>query len=71
MFTRPAPGFRDSGWRGYGGGALWYVGGNGFSWASSITTGIHAYSLYFGYGEINPNGSYSCALGFPLRCLQE
>ncbi|MDE5945615.1 MAG: hypothetical protein K2G93_08575 [Rikenella sp.] len=47
------------------------VGGYGYSWASSVTTGTDAYHLYFHNGGLNPNYSYHRGHGLQLRCLQE
>ncbi|MDE5943965.1 MAG: hypothetical protein K2G93_00035 [Rikenella sp.] len=65
----PAPGWRDAGSR--IGGTLYSVGGNGYGWASSVTTGTNAYYLGFNYGGISPNSNSNRALGLQLRCLQE
>ncbi|MDE5945187.1 MAG: hypothetical protein K2G93_06355 [Rikenella sp.] len=62
----PAPGIRGS-----GNGMLWYVGSHGFSWSSSVTTGLHAYHLHFNFSGILPNYYYHRAYGLQLRCLQE
>ncbi len=67
----PAPGFRDSGWRGVAaGGTLHQVGNNGYSWSSTIT-GSHAHFLYFYYYGVYPQHYDSRAYGLQLRCLQE
>ncbi|MDE5944583.1 MAG: hypothetical protein K2G93_03240 [Rikenella sp.] len=50
---------------------MYNVGNDGFSWASSVTTGTHAYNLYFDYDGINPNYGNYRSNGLPLRCLQE
>ncbi|MDE5944287.1 MAG: hypothetical protein K2G93_01735 [Rikenella sp.] len=49
---------------------MWYVGRDGYSWASTIT-GSYGYFLDFGYGGIGPNNYNYRAYGFQLRCLQE
>ena len=65
MKRHPAPGNRNG-----GSGALWYVGNDGYCWASSFTS-TNAYRLYFYYGGIFPNRNNNRATGLPLRCLQE
>ncbi|MDE6499397.1 MAG: hypothetical protein K2K83_01655 [Rikenella sp.] len=65
--SAPAPGYRHAHY-----GTLHNVGGNGYSWASSVTTDSNAYTLYFRYGEISPNANGgNRANGLQLRCLQE
>ncbi len=69
--SAPAPGFRDSGGRGTdAAGKLWLLGSAGYAWSSSVT-GPDAYRLDFYYLGIIPHSSYTRAIGFPLRCLQE
>ena len=63
----PAPGFRT-----YGDGTLYDVGGAGYIWSSTIPAGSgSAHYLYFGYGGVSPQNYVSRGYGFPLRCLQE
>ncbi|MDE5944357.1 MAG: hypothetical protein K2G93_02085, partial [Rikenella sp.] len=62
----PAPGFRYEGT-----GTLRLVGGNGYSWEASVTTGDNAYTLFFTSGSIRPSYSNNRATGLQLRCLQE
>ncbi|WP_297627756.1 hypothetical protein [uncultured Rikenella sp.] len=65
----PAPGHR-----GYGEGALWGVGLNGFSWSStSYDSDDHYRGMYLGFSVTNlyPSSAYSRAYGFQLRCLAE
>ncbi|MDE5944392.1 MAG: hypothetical protein K2G93_02260 [Rikenella sp.] len=50
---------------------MYAVGGNGYSWASSVTTGTNVYNLYFYYSGIYPNYYNYRAYGFQSRCLQE
>ena len=65
------PGFRDAGGRGTdAAGKLWLLGSAGYAWSSSVT-GPDAYRLDFYYLGIIPHSSYTRAIGFPLRCLQE
>ncbi|MDE5945616.1 MAG: hypothetical protein K2G93_08580 [Rikenella sp.] len=64
--TNPAPGYRHASY-----GTSYAVGGNGYSWASSVTAGTYAYYLDFRYGGIYPNSNYYRASGLQLRCLQE
>ncbi|MDE5944579.1 MAG: hypothetical protein K2G93_03220 [Rikenella sp.] len=59
------PGYRHANY-----GTLYAVGNNGYSWASSVTTGTNAYNLNFNYGGINPNNNNNRANGLQLRCLQ-
>ena len=61
----PAPGYRHALY-----GTLYYVGNNGFSWASSVA-GTYTYRLYFDCSAVHPNDYGYHAYGFPLRCLQE
>ena len=60
-----------SGYHGYNGGGLGYVGRGGYYWSASPNS-FRAYSLCFFYdGRVNPsNGSYR-AVGHSVRCLQE
>ncbi|WP_297830153.1 hypothetical protein [uncultured Rikenella sp.] len=62
---RPAPGNR-----GYGEGAFWGVGGNGYSWASTVS-GTDGLYLSFGATWLTPNSASRRACGFQLRCLSE
>ncbi len=65
----PAPGYRDAmSTRGFGG--LRAVGGDGYSWSSSVAE-TNAYYLNFHYSVVRPQDGYSRAYGFQLRCLQE
>ncbi len=63
--TTSAPGFRER-----ANGALNGVGGNGYSWASTVS-GTGGMNLSFGVTWIGPSYSSSRAYGFPLRCLSE
>ena len=67
----PAPGFRDSGWRGVAaGGTLHQVGSHGAGW-STKTAGNDTYYLRFDCGWLVPQNSSCRAYGLQLRCLQE
>ncbi|WP_300828838.1 hypothetical protein [uncultured Rikenella sp.] len=61
----PAPGFR-----GYGEGALYYVGNGGYSW-SSAASGIGGLYLSFSVTELTPSRTTYRAHGLQLRCLSE
>ena len=61
----PAPGYRA-----YGSGVLWVVGGDGYSWSSTIRNS-NIYFLHFGYNGVNPQSNNYRAYGLQLRCLQE
>ncbi len=70
----PAPGFRDSGYRTAenGAGKLYYVGGLGFGWSSTVP-GESTDALFLGFdsGDIRFYDLNNRAFGFQLRCLQE
>ncbi len=71
MQIAPAPGWRESGWRGVEtGGKVYGVGNDGYSWSSTIT-GSGAHFLHFYYNGVSPQNSDGRAFGFQLRCLQE
>lgn len=62
----PSPGHR-----GYGEGALWYVGYHGYNWSSAVNGGIHGLDLNFHSAHLNPSSADYRAHGFPVRCIQE
>lgn len=62
-------GFRDAGTRTGGEGALWSVGGQGFSWSSSVSD-INGVDLNFHATNLNPSNADRRAYGFQVRCLQ-
>ncbi|WP_300728585.1 hypothetical protein [uncultured Rikenella sp.] len=60
--------------RGGGEGALWGVGGNGYSWSStSYGSGDHYRGMYltFDVTELAPSYTAHRANGLQLRCLSE
>ncbi len=65
--TNPAPGYRYR-----ENGRLYSVGGDGYSWSSSIPSdNDNVYFLNFHYGRIDPNNNLGRAGGLQTRCLQE
>ncbi|WP_299457479.1 hypothetical protein [uncultured Rikenella sp.] len=65
----PAPGSR-----GYGEGALWYVGNSGYSWSStSYASGDHYRGMYLDFYAtgLAPSTTPCRAYGLQLRCLSE
>ena len=60
-----------SGYRGYSGGSLDFVGCYGYCWSASPSN-YDVYCLYFDrYGDVNPSRSSGRAFGQSVRCLQE
>ncbi|WP_304736192.1 hypothetical protein [uncultured Rikenella sp.] len=65
--TRPAPGFRDSG---YGElGVLHNVGYGGYNWSPAVSESLGVY-LLFSATELDPGNAYR-GTGLQLRCLLE
>ncbi|UEA86475.1 FISUMP domain-containing protein [Alistipes senegalensis] len=61
-----------SGYRNRASGALTNVGSGGYSWSSSPTqSSASAGFLYFNAAYVHPQGNYSRAYGFPVRCVRE
>ena len=69
----PAPGWRESGWRGVEtGGKVYGVGNNGFSWSTTqVSDSNNAYRSDFNPTWLNPQGNHYRAYAYQLRCLQE
>ncbi|WP_294600889.1 hypothetical protein [uncultured Rikenella sp.] len=66
----PAPGIRDAGYRGTGGGSVYFAGNGGYSWSSKDgeTGGT---GLVFGAGWNFVSYVDYRGLGLQLRCLSE
>ncbi len=65
----PAPGYRDG-----GGGAMWNVGYNGYSYSStSYDSGDHYRGVFLDFSSqgLYPSSVSSRGHGFLLRCLSE
>ena len=69
----PAPGWRESGWRGVEtGGKVYGVGNNGFSWSTTpVPDSNNAYRSDFNPTWLNPQGNHYRAYAYQLRCLPE
>ena len=61
----PAPGFRRN-----TSGGLGSVGGDGYSWSSTVSS-TNGVRLYFYTQSLNPSSAYHRGYGFQLRCLSE